>query len=108
MIYSQEGEVLQGRTGPLSLGGEVRLYCTTGGGEPTPSIVWRKNSIPLPAVGLEVDSASGQVRSTVVISEISSRDQGSTVSCTATNSHLVEPATSSVSLEVIGESQPPC
>ena len=84
-------------------GGEVRLYCTTQGGDPTPTITWRKNSVPLPAVGLDIDSTSGQVRSTLVISQISSRDQASNVSCTATNSELVEPVTSTVTIQVIGE-----
>ena len=103
VIYSQAGAELGERTHPLALGGEVRLYCTTEGGDPTPTIVWRKDNVPLPAVGLDVDSASGQVRSTVLISHISSSDQGSTVSCTATNSRLVEPTFSSVKLDVIGE-----
>ena len=84
-------------------GGEVRLYCTTKGGDPTPTITWRKDSVPLPAVGLDIDNTSGQVRSSLVISQISSRDQASNVSCTATNSDLVEPVTSSVIIQVIGE-----
>ena len=84
-------------------GGEVRLYCTTQGGDPTPTIVWRKDAVPLPAVGLDIDTTNGLVRSTVVISQISSRDQASNVSCTATNSELVEPVTSTVTIQVIGE-----
>ena len=84
-------------------GGEVRLYCTTQGGDPTPSIVWRKDDVPLPAVGLDIDTATGQVRSSLVISQISSRDQASNISCTASNSDLVEPVTSTVTLQVIGE-----
>ena len=81
----------------------MRLYCTTQGGDPTPTIVWRKDDVPLPAVGLAIDTNSGLVRSTVVISQISSRDQASNVSCTATNSELVEPVTSTVTIQVIGE-----
>ena len=81
----------------------MRLYCTTQGGDPTPSIVWRKDDVPLPAVGLDIDTATGLVRSSLVISQISSRDQASNISCTATNSDLVEPVTSTVTLQVIGE-----
>ena len=84
-------------------GGEVRLYCTTQGGDPTPSIVWRKDDVPMPAVGLDIDTATGLVRSSLIISQISSRDQASNISCTATNSDLVEPVTSTVTLQVIGE-----
>ena len=103
LIYSSAGKEVEEVAGPVREGGEVRLYCSTQGGDPTPTIVWRKDSVPLPAAGLDIDQASGQVRSTLVISGISSRDQASNISCTATNSELVEPVTSTVSLQVIGE-----
>ena len=89
--------------GPLMVGGELRLYCSSRGGEPRPNIVWRKDDVPLAAAGLDFDSRSGLVRSSLVISQISSRDQASNISCTATNSDLVEPVTSTVTLQVIGE-----
>lgn len=103
VIYSQAGLQLGDWTDPTFLAGEVRLYCTSRGGDPTPTIVWRKDHVPVSAVGLDVDSASGEVRSTLVIRNISTSDQGSLISCTASNSHLVEPTSTSVKLDVIGE-----
>ena len=59
--------------------------------------------MPLSAVGQEVDSLSGRVTSTVVISGLTQEDQGAKVTCTADNSVLIQPQTATVLLDVIGE-----
>ena len=58
--------------------------------------------VPIPAVGQDVDNISGRVTSTVVISGLRLSDQGAQVTCTADNSALIQPQTTSVILDVIG------
>ena len=59
--------------------------------------------MPLSAVGQDVDSLSGRVTSTVVISGLTPEDQGAMVTCTADNSVLIQPQTATVLLDVIGK-----
>ena len=92
------------RTAPLGLGSSLKLYCSSGGGEPTPSLTWRKDSVPVSPVGFAVDSVSGLVTSTLVLSDLTTQDQGAVISCTAVNSGLIAAQTTSVILDIIGES----
>ena len=89
------------RTRPVMLGGSVKLYCTSESGDPPPSLTWRRAGVPLPAAGQSVDS--GAVTSSVMIEQVTTSDQGSTISCTAHNSLLIQPQTTSVLLDVIGK-----
>ena len=55
----------------------------------------------------DIDSVSGRVTSTMVIT-VTQSDQGASVSCTADNSALVQPQSASVVLDVIGITCYPC
>ena len=89
------------RTAPLGLGSSLKLYCSSGGGEPTPSLTWRKDSVPVSPVGFAVDSVSGLVTSTLVLSDLTTMDQGAVISCTAVISGLIAVQTTSVVLEAV-------
>ena len=91
------------RTAPLELGSSLRLYCSSGGGEPSPSLTWRKEGVPVAPVGFAVDSVRGLVTSTLLLTELTAQDQGATISCTAVNSGLIAAQTTSVSLDIIGK-----
>ena len=67
------------RTAPVRTGQSIKLYCTSEGGDPAPSISWRRGGVPLPAAGQDVDNVSGRVTSSVVISNLSQQDQGALV-----------------------------
>ena len=56
-------------------------------------------------VGFGVDSVSGLVTSTLVLSDLTSQDQGAIISCTAVNSGLIAAQTTSVILDIIGKIQ---
>ena len=101
VIYSEDGDKIVSRTRPVMLGGSVKLYCSSESGDPPPSLTWRRAGVPLPAAGQSVDS--GAVTSSVMIEQVTTSDQGSTISCTAHNSLLIQPQTTSVKLEIIGE-----
>ena len=49
------------------------------GGDPAPTLSWRRGGVPLPAAGQEVDNISGRVTSTVVVSHLTQSDQGAKV-----------------------------
>ena len=102
-IYSEAGTELVLRTHPLNLGSSLKLYCSSRGGEPLPAISWRKNSMPVSPVGLDVDSLSGTVTSTILLTDIKLEDQGAQISCTADNSALIPAQTTTVILDIIGE-----
>lgn len=103
MVFSEDGLQILHRTKPVKVGGDLKLYCTSEGGDPPPSLSWRKAKVPLSAVGQDVDSLSGRVTSTVVISGLTPEDQGAMVTCTADNSVLIQPQTATVLLDVIGK-----
>ena len=75
MVFSEDGLEILHRTKPVTVGGDVKLYCTSEGGDPPPTLSWRKAKVPLSAVGQDVDSLSGRVTSTVVISGLTQEDQ---------------------------------
>ena len=102
VIYSDDGHEILDRTKPVKLGSDLKLYCTSQGGDPAPSISWRRGGVPVPAHGQDVDNISGRVRSTVIISDLKASDQRSKVTCTADNSALIQPQTTSITLDVIG------
>lgn len=101
VVFSEDGLQILHRTKPVKVGGDLKLYCTSEGGDPPPSLSWRKAKVPLSAVGQDVDSLSGRVTSTVVISGLTPEDQGAMVTCTADNSVLIQPQTATVLLDVI-------
>ena len=103
MIFSEEGLQILHRTQPVRVGGELKLYCTSEGGDPPPSLAWRRASVPVSPVGQDVDNLSGRVTSTVVMSGLSQADLGALVTCTADNSVLIQPQTATVVLDVIGK-----
>ena len=102
VIYSEAGQEILQRTQPLQVGSSLKLYCSSGGGDPPPSITWRKNSVPQSPVGLEVDSQSGTVTSTILLTDLSDLDQGAAVTCTADNSALIPAQSTTVLLDIIG------
>lgn len=101
VIYSDDGMEILHRTRPVKLGANLKLYCTSEGGDPAPSINWRRGGVPVSAVGQDVDNISGRVTSTAIISGLKLSDQGAQVTCTADNSALIQPQTTSVILDVI-------
>ena len=103
MITSETGAEVVVRTEPMKLGSSLKLYCSSGGGDPTPSLSWRKDSVPVSPVGFGVDSVSGLVTSTLVLSDLTTLDQAAVISCTAVNSGLIAAQTTSVILDIIGE-----
>ena len=103
VIFSVDGHEILDRTKPVKLGSDLKLYCTSQGGDPAPSISWRRGGVPVPAHGQDVDNISGRVRSTVIISYLKASDQGAKVTCTADNSALIQPQTTSITLDVIGK-----
>ena len=102
VIYSEAGAELAQRTPPVKPGETLKLYCSSRGGDPLPVITWRKNSVPVSPGGLDVDSLSGTVTSTILLTDISGQEQGASISCTADNSALIPAQTTSVSLDIIG------
>ena len=103
MIFSEDGLQILHRTQPVRVGGDLKLYCTSEGGDPPPSLAWRRASVPVSPVGQDVDNLSGRVTSTVVMSGLSQADLGALVTCTADNSVLIQPQTATVVLDVIGK-----
>ena len=75
MVFSDDGLQIVHRTKPVKVGGDLKLYCTSEGGDPPPTLSWRKAQVPWSAVGQDVDSLSGRVTSTVVISGLTQEDQ---------------------------------
>ena len=75
MVFSEDGLQIVHRTKPVKVGGDLKLYCTSEGGDPLPTLSWRKAQVPWSAVGQDVDSLSGRVTSTVVISGLTQEDQ---------------------------------
>ena len=59
--------------------------------------------MPVSPVGLDVDSLSGTVTSTILLTDIKLEDQGAQISCTADNSALIPAQTTTVILDIIGE-----
>ena len=55
VIYSDDGHEILDRTKPVKLGSDLKLYCTSQGGDPAPSISWRRGGVPVPAHGQDVD-----------------------------------------------------
>ena len=55
VIYSDDGSVLEMRTMPVPVGSDIKLYCKSKHGDPTPSLSWRKNQVPLNPTGLDTD-----------------------------------------------------
>ena len=58
--------------------------------------------MPVSPVGLDVDSLSGTVTSTILLTDIKLEDQGAAISCTADNSALIPAQTTTVILDIIG------
>ena len=102
VILSEDGEKIGERTKPVELGGTVKLYCRSKDGDPLPSLSWRRGGVPVPAAGQSLDTVAGVVTSSVVIDQVTLGDQGLEISCTADNSVLIQPQTSSVKLDIIG------
>ena len=87
----------------MQLGGTLKLYCRSQDGDPLPSLSWRRGGVPLPAAGQNLDTVAGVVTSSVIIDQVATGDQGLEISCTADNSVLIQPQTSSVKLDIIGK-----
>ena len=47
VIYSDDGMEILHRTRPVKLGANLKLYCTSEGGDPAPSINWRRGQLLL-------------------------------------------------------------
>jgi len=101
VIYSDDGQVLEFRTMPVPEGSDLKLYCKTKHGDPTPTISWRKNQIPLNPVGLDSDAATGRVISTIFLRNLDRSDQGAVVSCSVENSDLIAPQSVSVRIDIL-------
>lgn len=98
VIYSDDGQILEFRTMPVPEGSDLKLYCKTKHGDPTPTISWRKNQVPLNPVGLDTDAVTGRVISTIFLRNLDRSDQGAVVSCSVENSDLI--ATQSVNVRI--------
>ena len=79
VIFSEEGEELVLRTRPIKIGDSLKMYCSSEGGDPPPTISWRRGGVPVPAHGQDVDTVSGRVTSTVIIRNIGAADLGAQV-----------------------------
>jgi len=101
VILSEEGRVLSEVTDPCEEGGRLRLYCETTGGEPLPRLTWRRDGVPIEPIGQETDFRAGLVRSTILVKDMKRGDQGSVLTCTASNSDLTPPATTKIKIELM-------
>jgi len=101
VIYSDDGQILEFRTMPVPEGSDLKLYCKSQHGDPTPSLSWRKNQVPLNPVGLDSDAATGKVISTIFLRNLDRSDQGAVVSCTVENSDLIAPQSVSVRIDIL-------
>jgi len=101
VIYSDDGQVLEFRTMPVPEGSDLKLYCKTKHGDPTPTISWRKNQIPLNPVGLDTDAVTGRVISTIFLRNLDRSDQGAVVSCSVENSDLIAAQSVSVRIDIL-------
>jgi len=101
VILSEEGRVLSEVTDPCEEGGRLRLYCETTGGEPLPRLTWRRDGVPIEPIGQETDFRAGLVRSTILVKDMKRGDQGSLLTCTASNSDLTPPATTKIKIELM-------
>jgi len=101
VIYSDDGKVLEFRTMPVPEGSDLKLYCKTKYGDPTPTLSWRKNQVPLNPVGLDSDTATGRVISTIFLRNLDRSDQGAVVSCTVQNSDLILPQSVSIRIDIL-------
>jgi len=101
VIYSDDGKILEFRTMPVPEGSDLKLYCESKNGDPTPTLSWRKNQVPLNPVGLDTDAVTGRVISTIFLRNLDRSDQGAVVSCTVENSDLIPPQSVSVRIDIL-------
>ncbi|XP_047497765.1 nephrin-like [Penaeus chinensis] len=91
---SQSGTSDDGIVGPYYENQEVILNCFSRSGTPLPNVTWWRGERVLDG-GWEV-AGPGLVRNTLVIDRITRDWHNSTLTCTASNTHLASPAVASV------------
>ncbi|ROT69445.1 putative hemicentin-1-like isoform X1 [Penaeus vannamei] len=91
---SQSGTSDDGIVGPYYENQEVILNCFSRSGNPLPNVTWWRGERVLDG-GWEV-AGPGLVRNTLVIDRITREWHNSTLTCTASNTHLASPAVASV------------
>ncbi|XP_061706267.1 hemicentin-2-like isoform X1 [Cydia pomonella] len=100
VIFDEFGKQISGIAGPYNEGGDFRLNCTVNRGNPTPKIQWLQGDIVLETLDPGVVQA-GQVRTLdLVVKNVTRAHLLTVYTCTADNTLLSKPQTTSVKVDV--------
>ncbi|GFU53864.1 uncharacterized protein NPIL_351521 [Nephila pilipes] len=100
VIKDKDNKTLSGTIGPYKEGSSLTLACEAQGGQPLPTVSWRRVRTEVTDQFSETDPERGVVRNEMVIDALKREDLLTEVICQASNTNLTAPVTASVKLDI--------